>query len=88
VRPTDQLYEICHVNDLASVPPERMDECLKELKIYVELLRFHRALFADMLAAGTIKLPECFPWKDDGIGEIAVQYHEMTPTLSTEEPHQ
>jgi hypothetical protein len=41
-----------------------------------------------MLAAGTIKLPECFPWKDDGKGEIAVQYHEMTPTLSTEEPHQ
>ena len=79
--PTGKTYELRTIRDLFSVPPDRLSSCLNELCGVI--VQFHAVsrMYASAIEAETgqrpnmvFDIPDCFPWVDDGRGEIETRF--------------
>ncbi len=62
-------YSIASVRDFAQVPEGRLDDCLKEFAVWVEMSRS-----LDVILAGIpVKWPDVFVWVDDDRHHIDVK---------------
>lgn len=80
-------YEIKTINDLLRVPPERLHDCLAELRTSLEICHAMAALAAACAPTEEVKveLPS-WTWIDDAKREQVLQYHDVTVELKPEEP--
>jgi hypothetical protein len=60
-------YRIEHVRDFQQVPPDRVDDCLKEFAVFIEMARLSSLIGGDDVRVGA------FTWHDDGERNITVK---------------
>jgi hypothetical protein len=70
-------YKIRTVTDFLQVPSSRLDECLKDLPLFLNMLRNARDIESTFnnlfsLPEGATKIDDgCFHWVDDGKRELS-----------------
>lgn len=63
-------YEITTIADLLKVPDDKLDECLADLKLWLDIRRTHEKLpevFREMLSMSNTMV-----WNDDGVRGISI----------------
>lgn len=70
-------YKLVTLNDLLSVPSEKWDALLADLRHWMEL----RREFAPLVDAGVVEMKEGMRWIDDGIEGLSELSVEIVESL-------
>ena len=73
-------YRIERVADFFAVPEDRLDDCLRDFKLYLLAARPMCDLINEVgkemgHAANVVRLGETFTWMDDGKHDMHVRFH-------------